>query len=418
MTVSLFAGRMLSTESVALSGPEPCNPKFGQLLNAPRPCRLVQILLALSEVMKKTMRTLSGLLFLLMILSLTAESAEVVETDEHILTKIAEDVYTIRHKRAAQIGALSGNTTVIIGDRDVLVVDSCLLASIARSDIALIRKWTTKPVRYLVNTHWHGDHTWGNGQYEETFPGLTIIAHTETARQMQGYLPNFLERNVKGSEEIKRVLESGKTESGIPLTEEQRKQLQEDIPRAESRAQEYKTMVTRLPNLTFDQELTLNLGNREVQIKHLGRGNTAGDAILYLPHEKVVIAGDLLVYPSPFLIGGFPSEWSKTLQRIANLEPATIVPGHGAVLSGDDAKNYLNLIKDLLDVVSAAVRKETYRLGNASGNLEAVTLAVSKSPEVETLRQRFAGNDQGKRAEFDGRLPGLIQSAYREVWGN
>jgi glyoxylase-like metal-dependent hydrolase (beta-lactamase superfamily II) len=331
---------------------------------------------------------------------------------------LAEGVHTIRHKRAAQIGALSGNTTVIIGDRDVLVIDSCLLPSIAQGDIALIRKWTDKPVRYLVNTHWHGDHTWGNGLYMDTFPGLTIIAHTETARQMQGYLPHFLERNVKGSDEIKRVLESGKTESGIPLTEEQRTRLQEDIPRAEARAEEFKTIVTQLPNLTFHQELNLDLGNREVQIKHLGRGNTSGDIIIYLPREEVVIAGDMLVYPFPFLIGGFPTEWSKALHRIAELQPQIIVPGHGAVLFVGDGKKYLNLVTDLLEVVSAAVQKETFRFGNASGFLDSVMEAVKKYPEVKTLRNRFAVKDPEKLADFDGILPGLITSCYREAWGN
>lgn len=356
--------------------------------------------------------------FLLLMLNSTSVFTQVVETDDHILTKVAEGVYAIRHKRAARIGALSGNTTVIIGDRDVLVVDSCLMPSIARSDMALIKQWTNKPVRYLVNTHWHGDHTWGNGAYLDTFPGLTIIAHTETARLMQGYLPNFIQRNATGAEQIKRILEAGKGEDGIALTEELKTQLKDDIPNAELRAAEFKTLVTQLPNLTFDNELKLNLGNREVQIKHLGRGNTSGDIIVYLPQEKVVVAGDLLVYPFPFLIGGFPSEWSKTLQRMSDLGPQTIVPGHGAVLIGNDWKNYLNLIKDLLETVTAAVRKETFKLGNTPNNLEAVREAVIKNPEVLALRQRFAGDDPDKRANFDGALPNVINSTYREAWGN
>jgi glyoxylase-like metal-dependent hydrolase (beta-lactamase superfamily II) len=346
-------------------------------------------------------------------------SAQVMETDDHITTRLTEGVYAIRHKRAARMGALSGNTTVVVGDQGVLVVDSCLLPSIARDDIALIWQWTDKPVRYLVNTHWHGDHTYGNGVYIDTFPGLAVIGHRETAREMQGYLPHFIERNKKGSEQIKRVLESGKTESGVPLTEAQRAQLQADIPRAEARAVEYQALVPRPPNLTFEKELHLDLGNREVQIKHLGRGRTAGDTIVYLPREKVVVAGDLLVYPFPFLIGGFPTEWSKTLERVSLLESQTIVPGHGAVLTGDDARSCLGLVRDLLKTVTAAVRKETYRLGNASGYLDAVKDAVVKYPEIAALRERFPGAYPTQRKlTFDGGLPGLITSAYREAWGN
>lgn len=355
---------------------------------------------------------------LLLMLNSTAVFTQVVETDEHILTKVAEGIYAIRHRRAARIGALSGNTTVIIGERDVLVVDSGSLPSVARSDIALIKQWTNKPVRYLVNTHWHGDHTWGNGTYLDTIPGLTIIAHTETARLIQGYLPNFLQLNATGAELRKRILETGKDYDGTPLTEEMRTQIREDMPNAELRAAEFKSLVIQLPNLTFDRELNLNLGNREVQIKHLGRGNTSGDIIVYLPKEKIVVAGDLLVYPFPFLIGGFPSEWSRTLQRMSDLESQTIVPGHGAVLFGNEGKNYLNLVKDLLEMVTAAVRKETFKIGNGPNHLDAVMEAVKKYPDVVNLRQRFAGDDPDRRANFDRSLPGLIKSAYREAWGN
>src|SRR5205807_631278 len=91
-----------------------------------------------------------------------------------------------------------GNTLVVIGTRDVLVVDSCYLPSSAKQDIAQIKQWTTKPVRYLVNTHWHYDHTMGNGAYMDAFPGVTIVAHVETQKQIRGYNPqwfaNFPER--------------------------------------------------------------------------------------------------------------------------------------------------------------------------------------------------------------------------------
>ena len=370
-----------------------------------------------SVVENRTRWTGFGLL-LLFVLNSTAVLGQVVENDEHILTKIAEGVYAIRHRRASRIGALSGNTTVIIGDQDVLVVDSGSLPSVAQADIAQIKKWTNKPVRYLVNTHWHGDHTWGNGIYLDTFPGLTIIAHTETSRQMQGYLPFMISNNMNGREVIKRVLETGKDTDGSTLSEAAKTRLKEDLPNVELRSAEYKTLVTRLPNLTFEGELNLNLGNREVQIKHLGRGNTAGDIIVYFPHEKIVVAGDLLVYPFPFLIGGFPSEWSKTLRLMSQLEPRTIVPGHGAVLVGNDGKAYLNLVTHLLEVVTAAVRQETFKVGNFSNNLDAVIEAVKKNPEVGAVRQRFAGDDPDQRANFDRSLPRLITAAYREAWGN
>jgi glyoxylase-like metal-dependent hydrolase (beta-lactamase superfamily II) len=105
-------------------------------------------------------------------------------TTERTITEVARGVYVIRHKDAPN-GIPNGNTEVSIGDREVLVVDSCYLASEARQDIAQIRKWTDNPVRYLVNTHWHNDHTMGNGTYADAFTNLSIIAHTETITMMR-----------------------------------------------------------------------------------------------------------------------------------------------------------------------------------------------------------------------------------------
>jgi cyclase len=353
--------------------------------------------------------------------------AQMVETEDHIITTVAEGVYTIRHKNAVRLGAISGSTTVIIGERDVLIIDSGSLPSIANVDIALIRKWTSKPVRYVVNTHWHGDHTWGNSAYMDAFPGVTIIAHSATPPLMQGYLLNFIPRNVAYPEQARRMLATGKEADGRPLSKERREEVSADLPNAEVRATEYRTLVTRLPNLTFDHALDLDLGNRLVQIRYLGRGNTSGDAVVILPKEKIVATGDLLVYPQQFFIGGFPSEWSKTLQRVSELGAQTIIPGHGMVLAGDTGKDYLNLIKDWLDVVSLAVRREVFRLGNIPPNdtedtrrdfLIAVRKAVTNGREVVAFRQRYAGDDADRRAFFDSALPNIIDSAYREAWGN
>lgn len=101
--------------------------------------------------------------FLLLILALSLGlpvSADSIFSKERVVTKLAEGVYTIRHIDPYP-GWVHGNTTVIIGEREVFVVDSTQLFSSALEDISQIRKWTDKPVRYLLNTHWHQDHNGG-----------------------------------------------------------------------------------------------------------------------------------------------------------------------------------------------------------------------------------------------------------------
>src|ERR1700759_1667468 len=104
------------------------------------------------------------------------------------VTKLADGVYAIEHQDSGD-GSASGNTTVIIGDRQVFVVDSCFLPSAAREDIAQIRQWTDKPVSFVLNTHFHNDHNLGNRAYMDAFPSLTIIAHAETKKDMDMFGP-------------------------------------------------------------------------------------------------------------------------------------------------------------------------------------------------------------------------------------
>ena len=357
-------------------------------------------------------------LFLFVLLSGAVAAADSVNTHERSVTEVAAGVYVIRHPDDPT-GFPNGNTTVIVGEREVLVVDSCYLPSQARMDVEQIRKWTDKPVRYLVNTHWHGDHQMGNYIYWDAFPQLAIIAHVETQRQIEGYTSTFINRYLKTTADMKQRLETGKAEDGQPLTEEARKKLQETIA---SRAQveaEFKGFVKRTPNVSFDQELNLDLGNREVQLKFLGRGNTKGDAVAYLPKEKILVAGDLLDHPVPYLGGGFPSELVRTLRRMQQLDTQTIIPGHGDVLRGDYARNYLAQVTDFVATVVAQVGTEVYRRGNSFRNLEAVREAVMKAVDVAAWRQKFAGDDKENRDFFDSfSMPGLVTAAFREAWGN
>ena len=358
-----------------------------------------------------------GFLLLLIILHPSLLFADSVNTTERKVTKIADGIYVIRHPDAPT-GFPNGNTTVIIGEREVFVVDSCFLPSEARKDIAQIRQWTDKPVRYLLNTHWHYDHTVGNGTYWDAFPSLTIIAQIETRKQIEGYNPGWFERYPKTIMTLRQRLASGKEDDGKPLTEERKTEIAKEIAEREQVQAEYRQVVDRIPNLTFDHELNVDLGNREVQIKHLGRGNTAGDTIVYLPKEKIIIAGDLLDHPVPYLGGGYPFDLVVTLQRMGQIEAQTIVPGHGDVLTGSYSKTYLNLVTDFIQTVSAQVSKEVHRLGNGSRNLEVVREAVKKAIEMNAWRQKFAGDDKDNRDFFDSfSMPGLITAAYAQVWG-
>ena len=156
-------------------------------------------------------------------------------------------------------------------DREILAVASVVVLG------AIMSILDVTVVNVAINTHWHFDHTMGNGTYAEAFPGLSIVAHIETARQSAGYNPGWFARFPRRADRFRQTLEAGKDNNGKVLTEGDRKEYSEAIAGTAAVQEEFKSIVDRSPNLTFDSELRLDLGNREVQIKWLGRGNTAGD---------------------------------------------------------------------------------------------------------------------------------------------
>jgi glyoxylase-like metal-dependent hydrolase (beta-lactamase superfamily II) len=347
----------------------------------------------------------------------TAACADSVVTKERSVTKLAEGVYSIRHKDAPDAFP-QGNTLVVIGEREVLVVDTCYLPSSAREDIAQIRQWTSKPVRYVVNTHWHFDHTMGNAEYLDAFPGAVVVAQEETARRIAAVNPGWLERYPGRADRFQKILQDGKNANGKPLTEGEIKELQTAIKGIEPVGVEFAKLKTRLreltPALSFDRDITFDLGNREVQVKFLGRGNTAGDTVVNLPKERIVATGDLLDHPVPYLGGGFPPEQIETLKRIAALDVQTIVPGHGDVLHD---KEFLNMTVEFLETVVHSVDKLLYD-PNASKSFEEMQKAVEKDIDVAGWGRKFAGGNQDDLDFFnDFSFSGVVKAAFNKMSG-
>lgn len=350
----------------------------------------------------------------IVLLLCTVAWADSSTTTKRTVTQIANGIYVIRHPDAPDTFP-QGNTTVIIGDRGVFVVDSCYLPSSAREDITQIKQWTSKPVLWLLNTHWHNDHVEGNGAYKEAFPQIEIVAQVETARQVAGYIPNYPSRFPVIQARYQKMIDTGKDLDGNDIPPTQITDIKNALAGKSTVLKEFQANVIVPPNITFDREMTVDLGDREVQIKHLGRGNTAGDAIVYLPKEKIVVAGDLLDSPVPYLGGGYPVEEIETLKKMASLDATTIVPGHGDVLHD---KVLLNDVIDFLQTVTAEVSKQIYVVGNGPRNLDAVRKNVMQSLDLEKWRNKLGGTTQEDHEFFNSfSLNGVITAAYAATWG-
>lgn len=342
--------------------------------------------------------------------SLAALPAARADNRERVVTELAPGIHAIRHKDATADWP-SGNSLVVEGEREVLVVDSGVLPSAAREDIAQIKQWTDKPVRWLVNTHWHIDHNAGNRSYLEAFPGLAIVAQRATQAMMNEYNPGVPARFVaayrKQLEALNRQVESGKGEDGKTLTPAAREAASDAASQLADFVGEYEDFRYQGPTLVFDKRLTIDLGGRTVELLFLGRGNTQGDAVVWLPKERILAAGDLLDAPVPYMLGGYPSEWAETLGAVIKLDAAQTLPGHGPVLQGSA---HAADVKALLESAIRQVHAEIARRGSGA-RLEDVQKAV----DLREFRSRMSGGDAGIAAFFDEMAASLVRNVFNEA---
>ena len=298
---------------------------------------------------------------------------------------------------------VSGNSVAIIGDDGVLVVDSGHTPSTTARMISDIKRLTDKPVRFLVNTHWHPDHNAGNGLYKETFPGLEIVSTPATRDAIRDLLPKK-EVNEEMAEMVRKMLKDG-TSNGKPLPPEIRKYYETSLAQLEAFFPELKKSDHALPTVTFDSRMSVYLGKREVQLMFLGRGNTAGDAIIYVPDSKVLITGDLVVYPVPYPYGSFFGEWIETMKKLKAIDATVIVPGHGPVMHD---KEYIDRVIELLEATKAQATDAFKRGLKADEAVKAVDLSVFRKQFVEDNPERAFVFDQGYK-------PAGVVRAYREA---
>ncbi len=302
------------------------------------------------------------------------------------------------------------NVLVIINDADVLVVDANILPSSARHVIGEIRKLTDRPVRYLINTHWHSDHHYGNAVYQAEFPGVEIVQHRSTrddviARDVPTVKENVEVEYPKIIASYKQALVDGKLSDGREITPDRRKTVNELLVIYESFVREMAVTPVVPGTLVIEDSLVLHRGARRIVIKYLGRGNTAGDLVVHLPVEGIIATGDLVVHPVPFGYFSHLGDWSTTLRLLRTTGATTIVPGHGPVLSD---WSFTDQLIQLIEYTWAQVRAAV-----ASGaDLE----STKKRVNLDALRDRFTGTDARLRSSFANNFAGpAVEAAFSEL---
>ena len=246
--------------------------------------------------------------------------------------KVADGVY-----HAIGTGALTvvGNSSVIVNDNDVVIVDDHVSPAAAWVLIDEIKSITNKPVRTVINTHFHYDHSHGNQIFDPK--DVAIIGHEFTREMLLGgkslQMPLY-KGYVTG---LPGQIETLKQRIAMESDPARKTTLQTQLQTAENNAASQAELKPTPPNLTLRTSMTLHRGEREIQIRFLGRAHTAGDVVVFLPKEKIVMTGDMLTATLSNMSDAFLTEWVTTLDELKKLDFVTVLPGHGEAFT-DRAK--------------------------------------------------------------------------------
>ena len=272
------------------------------------------------------------------------------------LTKIAENVYSYADlKKMSPQNSFGANAGIIIGNDGILVVDTLISAKEAKRFIRDIHAVSDKPIKYVVNTHYHLDHTFGNSEFQKL--GAIIISHTIDKE--------ILEK--KGALTLKNAGQYGLTVKDMEATE------------------------IVYPTVTFNGTMEIDLGGQRVDLLYKGASHTEGSILVYLPDKKVLFTGDILFTNyHPYMADGDIKGWTSVLADLLKMDVVSIIPGHGPVSSKKD-------ISDMKDYLSAFDMKAS-ELCSKSSDMDYIFAELKKSLPY--------------RAEGDGLIKANIQSKY------
>ena len=345
------------------------------------------------------------LLFLLTLMSVPVKAQEVFAIE-----KVGEGVYAA-HVVARPPMYVFANALIVVGDDGVLVVDTHQSPSAARALLTEIGKITDKPVRWVVNTHWHGDHVYGNQVYADAFPGVRFIGHhntredvlTEGAKRLQkdiAELPGTIEQR-------REWLRTGKGPNGTDLTEADRASVERSAKLRSDYLEELKTLRLTPPDITFSENMKLHLGAQTVELHYFGRAHTRGDIVVYLPEIKLLAAGDLLEDAFPYFGDSYPTGWARVLGELMSFETDFIFPAHGPVqrdriMLDTEAELMAALVSEVTDAITA---DKTLKEAKAE-----ITL--------ERFRDYFTGGNAARNPGYARSVAAAVERTYWEFSGS
>ena len=291
--------------------------------------------------------------------------------------KVADGVHVAVAARAYKVNC---NTALIETDDGVLVVDSHSKPSAARVVVERLREVTPKPVRYVVNTHFHWDHWQGNEAYPSAYGHVEVITNDITREAM---VRKSLKRIQDHVRQMPAEIEGLRAQLAAATSADQRAELASNLRQAEQYLAEVRALRPALPTMAFERTMRIFQRDREIHLLFLGRAHTEGDVFVYLPKEKVVVTGDAVIGWTPYTGDGYPQDWPDTLRRLEQLDFDRMILGHGQVAGRDWLRTFRGYVEDLVE----AVRREVWAGTSLEETKERVRDALGPKYEAALTRE-------------------------------
>lgn len=301
----------------------------------------------------------------------------------------------------AYVPRTGGSTaTVVVGDGEAVVVDPHSTPAQAEALAQEIRALGDVEVRWIVNSHWHGDHHGGNAALREQWPGARILQHRRTASAIatratmeRGLTSAFLASRAEAAEAL--------LAEDTALDPAQRRQLRR-YAREERRLAGGETRQVYLQgDVLMDRPLLLRAAGRVLEVRPVPPAHTEGDLYVWIPRDRVLVAGDLLTAPYVVPRSGFPRSYASVLRSLDRLPFAKLVPGHGA--PQDDGHERLRTMADLLDTVAGVA----VEVAAASEVGREWVPDVMATPAVAAFEARIPWDEPHAMRFLD--FPGLVE---------
>jgi len=339
-------------------------------------------------------------------------SAPVDEPKLFDLQQAAEGVF-FAHARPQTV--INCNAAVFVRSKDVVVVDAHSKPSAAAGLIRQIRgEITEKPVRYLINTHFHWDHMQGNPAYRQTGGPVDILATSETKRLMSDLSARRL---MESMDELAKQVEALKARAEKAGPEEKRF-CDSEISHLQAYQAEMKDYSLQLPTITFDKTHVLQDAAFDLHLDWHGRSHTSGDVFVFCPQRRAIATGDASHGWVPNIGDGYPRQWPGTIDEVARADFEHVLGGHGPMQHNRNVmmsqRNYIEeLTTRVADAKAAGQPLEEMQ--------KRITVASLKSLQANSYAEYLQKTQWVETTHFGSNPPSLqndVNGCVRDVYKN